>query len=289
MSLFGFLKGPGHDARELARRLGIDEALLRQVRPQYREFEIPKRSGGKRRILAPEKSLRDLQRLILRRLLGRLRAHPAATGFERGRSIVTNALPHVGRDIVVRMDIRDFFESTSAKRVEQYFRKIGWNRDAAALLTRLTTHHGSLPQGAPTSPRLANLVNHGVDANIQAFAAPRGIAYTRYADDLTFSASLDKVDPLRHLMGFASRVLIDVGYEPHGKKKTSVRRRHHRQVVTGLVVNEGRPRLPREIRRRLRAVEHRISTGREASLSPSQLAGWRSLQAMVERQSRPLR
>jgi hypothetical protein len=124
---------------------------LRAVRPSYREFTIPKRSGGRRRILAPDERLKTIQRRILRRLLGRLRCHPAATGFERGRSIVNNAQVHVGKAIVVRMDLKDFFTSTRAKRVRCYFRKIGWNREASCLLVHLCTYQGGLPQGAPAA------------------------------------------------------------------------------------------------------------------------------------------
>lgn len=286
MSLFGFFKGAGHDLAELARRLGIDAELLRRTEPRYREFTIPKRSGGTRRILAPEDTLRDLQRLLLSRVLARLRAHPSATGFERGQSIVTNALHHAGRDIVLRTDIRDFFESTTAKRVEAWFRKIGWNREASAVLTRLCTHKGRLPQGAPTSPRLSNLVNWPLDAALSTAARRHNIAYTRYADDITFSAAAAEREALMKLLGFARHVAGELGYTLHGGKKTRLRRRHERQLVTGLVVNAHPPRLPREIRRRLRAAEHQFRSRGSAALSENQLAGWRSLQSMIERQSR---
>ena len=118
MSLWARITGKaGHDIDELARRLGVDGDQLRTVRPQYAEFTIPKRSGGTRRILAPSPELKTLQRQILRRLLDRLRVHSAATGFQKGHSIVTNAVFHAGRAVVVHMDIRDFFAATRAKRV----------------------------------------------------------------------------------------------------------------------------------------------------------------------------
>ena len=181
------VRGKGHGVDELARRLGMAAGELRAVRPRYREFFLPKRSGGTRRILAPDQALKAVQRRILRRLLARLRSHPAATGFERGRSIVTNALPHVGRAVVVRMDLKDFFPSTRAGRVRAYFRRVGWDRAAAGLLTRLCTFEGGLPQGAPTSPRLGNLVNYYLDAQLTRKAARIKGVYTRYADDLTIS------------------------------------------------------------------------------------------------------
>src|SRR5262249_42451022 len=156
-------KGKGHGIQELARRLGMSLEELRAVSPSYREFSLPKRSGGTRRILAPVDELKAVQRRILRRLLSRLKCHPAVNGFERGRSIVTNARPHVRKAVVLQMDLKDFFPSTGVRRVRAYFRKIGWNREAANLLVRLCTYEGGLPQGAPTSPRLSNLVNYRLD------------------------------------------------------------------------------------------------------------------------------
>lgn len=159
------------DMDELVRRLGVTEEELRAVRPAYRRFRIPKRSGGMREVAAPEKPLKTLQRRILRRLLNRLPCHPHVTGFERGRSIATNAAQHLGKSVVVRMDIRDFFASTRSVRVEHFFRRIGWSSKAAQLLVHLCTDRGGLPQGAPTSPRLANLVNYRLDARLAALAA----------------------------------------------------------------------------------------------------------------------
>jgi retron-type reverse transcriptase len=299
MGLLGWLlEGRGHSVDELARRLGVEPAELKAAGPQYREFTIPKRSGGKRRILAPVPGLKALQRRILRRLLARLRVHPAAMGFERGRSIVDNARAHVGRAVVMRFDLRDFFPSTGAKRLRRYFRRIGWNRPAAKLLVRLCTHEGGLPQGAPTSPRLSNLVNYRLDARLAGMAATIGAVYTRYADDITVSFAEDDRERVHYMQRFVRRVVESEGYQLHHRKKLSIRRRHHRQVVTGLVVNE-RVNLPRDVRRRLRAVEHRTRLGQRSildnyqafsrrkrpTLSRDQLEGWRAFQAMIARQA----
>ena len=319
------IRGRGRGVDELARRLGIDERELGRLEPRYRVFTIPKRSGGTRRILAPSPELKTLQRRILRRLLGRLAAHPAAMGFERGRSIVTNARAHQGQAVVLRFDLVDFFPTTEAARVREYFRRIGWNRPATRLLLRLCTNEGTLPQGAPTSPRLSNLVNYRLDARLAGLAARLGGVYTRYADDITISfADADDAGPhagtrfarnprtgeqIAKLMTSSGRVhaaqryvrLVAEaeGYRVHRRKKTSVRRRHHCQSVTGLVVNE-RVNLPRATRRWLRAVEHRTRLAsqsvlsssqpldyrrrKQPTLTPDQLAGWRALQSMIEQQ-----
>jgi RNA-directed DNA polymerase len=314
MGLFAFLRrlfggktprpvwrhsGPELPVAELARRLGMKEDELRRIEPAYREFFIPKRSGEPRRILAPQPPLQAVQRCILHRLLGRLKSHPAAHGFERGRSIVTNALPHAGRAVVLRFDIRDFFASTTDIRLRAFFFAHGWDAEAADLLTRICTFEGGLPQGATTSPRLSNLVNYRLDARLAALAAaparfrnvrtgsailkntaPDSVRYTRYADDLTFSLAEDDAVHVKRLLWLVRYIVADEGYELHHKKKLHIQRRHDRQIVTGLVVNDT-VNLPRARRRWLRAVEHRLQTGQQATLTPEQLAGWRAFAAMV--------
>ncbi|HZI18673.1 MAG TPA: reverse transcriptase family protein [Pyrinomonadaceae bacterium] len=284
-ALRGLFAGKGKDGtltfEELARRLGLGADELRAVRATYTEFEVAKRSGGTRPIAEPSRPLKRVQRLVLRRLLGKLRAHPAAHGFERGRSIVTNARLHAGKRVVLRLDLEDFFGSIKAGRVETYFRRVGWDGEAASLLARICTHRGSLPQGAPTSPRLSNLVNFRLDSRLAALARRFGADYTRYADDLTFSFAEDSSAAYRVVLSAVRKIVAEEGYRLHTRKKLRVSRRHRRQTVTGLVVNV-RASLPRETRRWLRAVEHRARTGRETTLTPAQLAGWRALRAMVD-------
>jgi hypothetical protein len=284
-ALLGAGEGGGLGVGELARRLGVSEAELLALAPRYRPFRVKKRAGGQRIIDEPDEQLKRVQRLILRRLLGRLRAHPAAHGFERGRSVVTAALPHARRAVVLRMDVRDFFLATGERRVFEYFREVGWDIEAAGLLTRFCTLRGGLPQGAPTSPRLSNLVNYRLDARLAALARGHGAAYTRYADDMTFSFPADDRETLAAVIRTTKKVLAEEGYRLHTERKLRLLRPHTRQTVAGLVVNE-RVQLPRTTRRWLRAVEHRASRGRETTLTPAQLQGWRALRQMVEEQSK---
>jgi RNA-directed DNA polymerase len=305
----GELSRPGLPLSELAGRLKMTEEELRRVEPIYHEFVIPKRSGGQRRIYAPAPELKAVQRRILRRVLARLKCHPAAKGFERGQSIVTNARPHVHQAVVLRMDLKNYFESTNAERVRDFFLRIGWGKEATETLLKLCTHRGGLPPGAPTSPRLSNLVDYRMDRRLTALAKggrtaqeayfrnprtggrvvkaipPEGIAiYTRYADDLTLSFPGDDPGSIHRVLCFVRKIVKAEGYELHIKKKLHIRRRHDRQQVTGLVVNE-RVNLPRTVRRRLRAIEHNHRTDRTASLTSTQLAGWKALQAMIAKQS----
>jgi RNA-directed DNA polymerase len=272
--------GLGMNSAELARRLQVEELSLRSLDVRYRDVEVPKKRGGRRLLSIPAPELKRMQRRILQRLLRRLRAHPVARGYEAGKSIVANAAPHVGRAVVIKMDLVDFFPRTSAQRIEAYFRRIGWNREAAALLTHLCTYAGGLPQGAPTSPRLSNLINFGLDRKLQRYVLRRKGVYTRYADDITISFPEDYPHHVRGTIQWTRRLARALGYEIHVRRKLRVLRPHQQQRVTGLVVNE-KLQLPRARRRWLRAVEHHLRAGRPATLSPEQLQGWRAFQAMI--------
>lgn len=275
--------GLGLRVDDLAVRLGVSLEQLQQS-PSYSVRHIPKRRGGQRKLLVPDAPTKALQRRILRRLLQGLRAHDAATAYERGRSIVDHAAPHCARAVVLTLDLVDFFPNTRPQRVQAYFQRIGWNRAAAELLTRWTTFEGGLPQGAPTSPRLANLVNHGLDARIAAFVARRRGSYTRYADDIAISFPKDYPRKVRGTIQRVRRIARAHGYRVHGKGKVRIMRPHQRQRITGLVVND-RPRLPRETRRWLRSVRHHANKG-TATLDDQQLAGWAAYEAMLDRGSR---
>jgi hypothetical protein len=183
------------------------------------------------------------------------------------------------------MDIEDFFGSTSTESVRRVFTPI-WDAEATSLLLRFTTLDGSLPQGAPTSPALADLVNVRLDQRLVGFATKQGARYSRYADDLVFSLETDDSAAVHAIIRFTDSVLTAAGYRMHRARKLHVRRAYERQIVGGLIVNgAGAPRIPRERRRWLRAVEHRLATSGASTLSEAQLDGWRAYRSMVERSS----
>ncbi len=179
----------------------------------------------------------------------------------------------------------NFFPSIRTERIEAYFRRIGWNAECAALLTKLCTYEGGLPQGAPTSPRLSNLVNFQFDSRLERFVVQRRKgAYTRYADDITISFPKDYPRRIRGTIQYVRRVARAFGYEIHVHQKLRILRPFQQQRVTGLVVNQ-KVQLPRKKRRRLRAVAHHLRTGRAATLSQMQLDGWVALEKMIEKQT----
>lgn len=284
MGIISWLFGKkGKGIAELCNFLKVEERDLRQIQPQYREFRIPKRNGNSRLIHSPENSLKKLQKTIKYRLFDGLKVHPGCKGFEFLESIATNAIEHVGKAVIIKIDIRDFFHSTGEDKIFNYLRKIGWNVEASELLTKLTTHKGSLPQGAPTSPKLSNLVNYRLDTRLAGFAQSVDASYTRFADDITFSINEDDSEKIQQILSFTRQILLENGYRPN-KRKIRVCRQHQQQKVTGLVVNK-KMQLPRETRRWLRAVKHRYAKTGRCTLTPAQLQGWDGLTQMIKNEA----
>ncbi len=266
---------------ELLKLLGIApkdlDALLRageQPGSPYVAFEIPKRSGGTRTIHAPRKKLKALQRKILTEILQKIPTHDACHGFVKKRSIVTNATPHVKSKVVIRFDLHDFFPSIHYRRVAGLFARCGYSADVANVLASLTTHRprlpdgtavwpGVLPQGAPTSPALANAVCKRLDARLSALAKKAGAKYTRYADDLTFSFPDEPKLSVGRFVWWVDQICQQEGFNENPTKRR-VYRRGNQQRVTGLVVND-KMTIPRERRRRFRALlDHCNKVGLEA-------------------------
>jgi RNA-directed DNA polymerase len=269
-----------YDLRELIRRLGLTEAEFQRISaPVWREARIPKKNGEFRVLEIPDAATLSLQRRILRRVLNRLKCHSSAIGFEKGRDIVDAAFPHTEKRVVIRVDIKRFFESTTSERVAAWFRSIGWDEEATAFLVRTVTCNGHLPQGAATSPRLSNLVNARMDRGLERLAERFRGHYTRYADDIVLSFNVRSGRRVRGILQIVRRILKQAGYRMN-PRKTRIQRSHRQQKVLGLVVNQ-KVAIPRATRRRLRAARHHASTGRECTYSKAQLQGWYSFERMV--------
>lgn len=221
----------------------------------YKRFSIPKKSGGQRHISAPSRELKRIQKWISQNLLKSQPVHEACTGYRVGMNIVDNAQPHVGKDFVLNADIEDFFPSINIDRVNSLFESLGYEQKFAGYLSRLCTHDELLPQGAPTSPDLANLICKSLDERLSQFCLQRNWSYTRYCDDITVSGnghiSRSEIDAICHIISSEGFKVND--------RKLRVARKTAQQRVTGLVVNE-RVNLPRRERRRVRAMIHRKET-----------------------------
>jgi len=276
-------------AKDVAAALGISIKELRWLafhsdavaRPHYVRFEVKKRSGGTRALAAPMPKLARAQEWILRQVLDKLPSEPPAHGFIRGRSTVTNAREHLRRDLVVNLDLKDFFPTIDFWRVRGVFKRMGYSPAVATILGLLCTEaprrevelygqklHVSagdraLPQGACTSPAISNQVARRLDRRLLSRAKKLGWRYTRYADDLTFSAEQGKRGELGRLHAMVRHTLEDEGFELN-PKKGRVQSVASRQTVTGIVVNQ-KPGVPRAEVRRLRAILHQArKTGLKA-------------------------
>lgn len=238
----------------LAARLGVTVKQLDWLaysKDRYRTFSIPKANGDARRVDEPVEKLKTVQRWVLRHILSRIPPHRVAQGFRRRRSILTNARKHLLKQVVVRIDLKDFFPSISLAQARRVFIKAGYPYTVANLLGNLSTREGVLPIGAPTSPALANQVCRKLDQRLWMLSYRARFFYTRYADDLVFSSSNRK---FASLVPFLKQVITEEGFEVN-ERKVAIARRNGRQTVTGIVVNR-RTNLNCERYKWIRAVVH---------------------------------
>jgi len=258
----------------LALALGVTPKLIYAMAHvpdrYYRTFELPKKSGGTRKIATPKVFLKVVQRWILYNILYKRELPEYVTGFVEQRGILVNARRHVGKRYLVRFDIQNFFPSIRLNRVRGVYADFGFPPDVAHLLARLSCLRGVLPQGAPTSPYVANLAFLPCDVQIATEAGVKQIAYSRYADDLTFSSDA----PIRPaFLRAVEKIIREAGFRFNAEK--SFRAGPGQRLFTvGMVVNEKAQPL-RTLRRKLRARFH------QASLHPisfsetaNELLGW---------------
>ncbi len=306
----------------LAKGLGVTRPGLRwlcfhrevDTQSHYHFWTIPKRDGTRRMITAPKHELKSAQRWLLRNVVEKLPVHHAAHGFLNARSIATNAAAHAGADVIVKVDVKEFFPTVSFRRVKGLFRKGGLPENVSTLCALLATEpprevvqfrgqtlyvaKGSraCPQGAPTSPAITNAICLRLDRRLSGLGRVMGFVYTRYADDLTFSWRKPKGDPRSRgaapvgaLLRGVKQVLAAEGFRIHAKK-TSVMRTGSSQRVTGLVVNkpnaEGVPpaRVPRDVVRRLKAAIFNREKGKPGKVDETlaQLKGMAAFVHMVD-------
>ena len=238
---------------------------LRNPKLQHYRYRIQsKRSGGVRLIESPKSELKELQRWIVSAILNRIPVHPAAHGFVKGRSIVTFAAPHAGKNILLRLDLQNFFPAFPAARVHALFRTLGYPEHVADRLGGICTNavprdvwnsrpiefdakqwrqardmymRPHLPQGAPTSPPLANLMAFRLDCRLTGLAKSANAVYTRYADDLAFSGGEEFSRVVERFSAHVAAIAIEEGFSVN-HHKTRVKRRGARQRLAGIVVNQ---------------------------------------------------
>ncbi len=274
------------DLKQMERTVKTEQ--LRHYR--YHRFEKPR--GGSRLVEAPKQNLKGFQRWVLRSILDHVPPHQAVHGFRKGHSIQTFAAPHTGRQSVLRMDLKNFFNSIGAARVVRLFEALGYAPPVARTLAGLCTNstpaefidarsssaaalaNPHLPQGAPTSPALANLVCYRLDQRMGALANSFGARYTRYADDMAFSADGLVARTIERLIETAEDIIADEGFFCN-HDKTVLRGQNERQVIAGLVVNR-HTNVHRHNYDRLKAILHDASVNGASAANRNQHPQFRS-------------
>ncbi len=275
----------------------LRDIVGRRAQKQYKFFYLKKRIPGRSRvrmISVPENTLKDLQRWIVDNILQYTRAHPASYAFHPHSRPLEAAAEHCGCAWLLKIDLENFFHSISEGRVAEVFLQLGFSKLLSFELARIVTvvidrsnarpdsskrwpaipyyqypHEGVLPQGAPTSPMLSNLVMLRTDEILQEIAKQEGMKYTRYADDLAFSCGPDKsFEQIRHFLRKVSKVLTRGGFRLN-HRKTTIRGPGSRRIVLGMLVDGKEPRLAREYKDMIRLHLHYLT---RADFGPSRHA-----------------
>lgn len=221
--------------------IDVDKKEVEKFKPfeeEYKKHNILKKDGSYRELLIPSNNLKIHQRKILNNYLEKKEVSKCCKGFIKGASIVQNAKPHVKKNCILKMDISNFFPSIRKDKVLSIFLQ-DFTKETSELLADLCTYNGFLPQGAPTSPYIANLVMYSFDCEllklIKFFNGNnfKKAFYTRYADDITISEN----SKIKEFIPKIKILLIKHGFEAN-EKKTKILKKNNRQKVTGIIVNE---------------------------------------------------
>lgn len=230
--------------------------LYKRTSSHYISFHVPKKNGATRAIKAPKKAMKELQKRLASHLDKFYSPKPSSHGFIKGRGIKSNALPHVNKNFVFNVDLKDFFETIHFGRVKNLFMSEPFSapHNVATVMAHICCHDGKLVQGAPTSPLISNMICRKLDSQLQSLAKAQKCHVTRYADDITFSFTssikhlpTDIVEVTQDGMAIPGRELeqiVRVNGFTINAEKTRLQHRSQRQMVTGLVVNKF-PNVPR--------------------------------------------
>lgn len=244
------------DIDDFAKTIGFSSKMIHlfldKKRKAYSTFKILKKNGSFREIDAPSKPMKIIQRWILQHILYHIDPGEYAHGFVIGRSIATNAVEHQGQKLVLGIDLKDFFPSIKYNRILGYFKTLGYKEEIAIILTEMCTFKWRLPQGAPTSPMLSNLISWHLDVKLAKFCEERGLTYTRYADDITISGGSD----LPRYSKTIIKKIEESGFIVN-EEKLRLLTQGTSQKVTGIIVNE-KISIGKDSKRKLNAIVYNI-------------------------------
>ncbi|WP_311752261.1 reverse transcriptase family protein [Proteus columbae] len=239
------------ELEHLSKLLGVELSLLSRIctlnERFYRLFSLEKRHEGFRHIESPYPKLKYIQRWINDNILSVSTVHDNVYSYLQGKSHIDNAKMHIGCKQMLKLDLVNFFGHITISQIEKVFIEYGYTKDLSNKLAKICTYYDHLPQGAPTSPALSNIIFYELDCIFYDISQSNGLIYTRYADDLCFSGdniSQDVVDNiLSHLQSRGFSINDD---------KSRLLAGNQRKVVTGLVVQSDTIRVPKKVRRKFR-------------------------------------
>lgn len=245
----------------LAKLLGVSPSVLASIvnssHSFYNTFTIPKRNGNSREIASPYPVLMSCQKWIYENLLLNQPLHSCSKGFIKNVSIVDNAKEHLGKSYLLKMDIEDFFPSIPLNRVISVFKQMGYNQKVSYYLASICCLHRSLPQGAPTSPSLSNIIAKRLDKRLHGLSQKLNLSYTRYADDLTFSGNELSIK----LISYIERIVEQEGFKLNSNK-TKLLSENKQKIVTGISISSGKLTIPKSSKRELRKnIYHLLTKG----------------------------
>lgn len=235
-----------HLADTLTIQSDIMADLVNRTEECYREYLMPKKRGGERKISIPSPTLLFVQRWIYEEILTKCELHDAAYGFVRRKNIVDNAKIHLGCKCLLKMDLKDFFPSISIKRVISVFNHFGYVPNVSYYLSKLCCLNGMLPQGAATSPQLSNIIAKRLDFRLSGLCKKLDFTYTRYADDIFISG--DKIG--FNVINWTKKIVLSEGFLVN-EGKTVIVRGNGKKIVTGISVSGDRLTVPRAYKREI--------------------------------------
>ena len=271
-----------HNASDIASAMKISVGELRFLSfsrkhakvNHYKRFKMPKKTGGYRLISAPMPKLKKVQHWVLEYVLNHVKVHDSAHGCVKERSIKTNAIPHLGKAVVINQDFKNFFPSVTYNRIKGVFLTLGYSNQVATIFSLICSEpkivdvsllgenyfaqrgERFLPQGSPCSPAITNILCRKLDYRLFGLAKKYGFEYTRYVDDITFSGNVESYSNITSLLKYSRKIVNSENFKLH-PEKLRVMKRNAKQEVTGVVVNE-KANIPKKTLKRFRALLFQI-------------------------------
>lgn len=238
------------DFDHLCLLLGMEKqyvsSIIQGTKSHYRKFAIRKRSGGIRTLMAPHFTLKYVQHWIYKNILSKISVSYCAHGFRPQKSILSNARLHFENKCLLKIDLKDFFPSITINEVIQVFRDCGYSKRVSYYLASICCVDDCLPQGAPTSPALSNIISRHMDKRLLLLCKKMGFKYTRYADDMAFSG--EKISP--RFVRYVERIIFECGFVLN-PDKVKLYNGDGTKLLTGLSLANQQVRIPRKYRRDL--------------------------------------